>query len=94
MSSSVCVFVCLFVFVRASPLFRNGSLLSKCDVSQQITAVDGRYMLDIVVGERVEFIILSNERIVQTVTCMIHTVTLDLAYVDPRLFIRPTVSTV
>ena len=32
--------------------------ISKCDVSQQITAVDGRYMLDIlVVGKRVEFII-------------------------------------
>jgi len=31
--------------------------VSKCDVSQQITVVDGRYMLDIVVGERVEFII-------------------------------------
>ena len=68
--------------------------VSKCDVSQQITVVDGRYMLDIVVGERVEFIILSNERIVRTITCMIHTVTLDLAYVDLRLFIRPTVSTV
>ena len=58
--------------------------ISKCDVSQQITVVDGRYMLDIVVGERVEFIILSNKRIVRTFTCMIHTVTLDLAYVDLR----------
>ena len=31
--------------------------ISKCDVSQQITTVDGRYMLDIVVGKHVEFII-------------------------------------
>ena len=31
--------------------------ISKCDVSRQITAVDGHYMLDIVVRKRVEFII-------------------------------------
>jgi len=54
------VVVLLLWFVVA---FRSFVLLwlsiqiSKCDVSQQITVVDGRYMLDIVVGERVEFII-------------------------------------
>jgi len=45
----------LFLFVLEKLLTRV--VVSKCDVSQQITAVDGRYMLDIVVGERVEFII-------------------------------------
>ena len=53
-------------------------------------------MLDIVVGKPRRVYNLSNEIIVQTsITCMIHTVTLDLAYVDlTRLFIRTNASTV